>query len=79
MKRKMDKHFWIIIVDHDNKTFNVRGPSYDDTYETNRTVDLQNDGRHINCISCPDNQTKEAVISKYRQQIGYAYSEESIL
>lgn len=43
----MTRWFWLIFMDDDKKTFNVGGPSTDDTLATDRTARLQQAGRHV--------------------------------
>lgn len=70
MTKKKPEYFRVIYRDHDKKTFNVSGIVSDDLAVTDRTHELQNEGRCVNIEttnSVPDREKVPSVVAVSRQ------------
>ncbi len=76
--RRKTRAFFLILVDHDKRVFNVVGPISDDTDWTHRIDELQKVGRNVNCFSSSDNKSIDDIIDSYSEQTGYTFSHDSI-
>ena len=56
-RQRRIKPFYLVLVDHDSKMFNVIGPIVDDTKWNNKIVELQYTGRNINCFDVPGSES----------------------
>jgi len=76
---KLTKTFWLVAIDGDNKTFSIDGATVDDGNFTKRIWEEQRNGRDIRCNTpeCSKN-TREFVMNQY-QDMGYTYSESSVI
>jgi len=77
-QRKIEP-FYLVLVDHDSKMFNVIGPIVDDTKWNNKIVELQHTGRNINCFDVPGSESVNDTINSYSRQTGYSFSQELII
>lgn len=76
-KRRIEP-FYLVLVDHDKKMFNVIGPIIDDSDWNKKIVELQQKGRKTNCFSVPGSESLKNIISSYSRQTGYDFSHELI-
>jgi len=47
MARRKLQYFYIYLYDDDTRTFNVDGPAIDDTSTTNKTSEMQDQGKRV--------------------------------
>ncbi len=66
----------MVLVDDAQKLFYVDGPITDDTFWTNRVVELQREGRIVHCTTEPVTRSMDDVIAHWRGQ-GYELSPRS--
>ena len=76
-KRKIEP-FYLIMVDHDKKMYNVIGPISDDSDWNKKIVELQNKNRKVNCFSVSGSKSFENIISSYSEQTSYVFSQQLI-
>ena len=71
--------FYLIVVDRDQRLFNVVGPMNDDTDHINAVVAAQKKGRDVRCFTPLAGKPREAIVSDFANQTGFAYSDEPVL
>lgn len=71
--------FYLVLVDHDNKVFNIVGPMSDDTDWNKSISELQHASRKVNCFSVPSDKLLDDIIHSYSGQTGYTFSRELIV
>ena len=76
-QRRIDP-FYLVLVDHDNKVFNVVGPMSDDTDWNKDIAELQRTGRKTNCFSVPGSELLNNIINSCSRQTGYNFSQKLI-
>lgn len=76
--RRAKRSFFLVLVDDDQKTFNVVGPMTDDTAWNHKIVSLQEGGRQVRCFSTETTRTMEEIAARYARQTGFAYSEKLV-
>lgn len=78
LRRERPDLFYLILVDHDNKVFNIIGPISDDTNWNKKISELQHTGREVNCFSVPSSELFDNIKNSYSRDTGYNFSRELI-
>jgi hypothetical protein len=73
MRASRAQAFFVLIVDEDGRHFDLLGPTNDDTYHTNKTAELQQQGRHVKCSTRRADTAVEHLIDTYARQTGYTF------
>jgi uncharacterized OB-fold protein len=73
------KPFYLIVVDEDQRLFNVIGPMADDRPWNDRVVNAQKTGRLVRCFTPPDGQTRDQLITSGQHDLGLTYTDELII
>jgi hypothetical protein len=73
-ERSGSRMFLLVLVDEDQKLFNVLGPITDDDEWNAKIVDLQKSGRNARCFSSGVERSVEELAALYSRQTGFAYS-----
>jgi len=73
-REQMSRGFYLALVDHDRRIFNLLGPVFDDDAWNDRIAELQRLGRNVNCSSAPFDRPAEEIIAAYASQTGYTHS-----
>ena len=68
----MNDPYYVIVVDHDNKAFDVLGPMHDDSAVTSDVSKGQERGRQVNCFATQC-LSKPQIIQDYTARTGYAH------
>lgn len=63
--------WYVWLIDHEKKKFRVIGPTPDDIFWTNRTAEIQKEGRNVNCFTTDSKVNLEQEKSAYAVQQGY--------
>ena len=81
MSRARKKSFYLIIVDHDRRVFNIVGPISSDRDWNTRVLEAQEAGRDVRCFSieAADESELRLKAEQYRAQMGYAQTESSVV
>lgn len=67
--------FFVVVLDHDKKEFNIAGLLSDDTAITNNVADAQKAGRNVNCYTPSRDFRLAALIEEVeRAHGGYSYT-----
>jgi len=74
-----ETQYWMLVIDHDEKVFNLVGPVVDDTEITNEVIREQSNGRAIGCQGIPTDRSQADIAQSYSKQSGYALSSSRIL
>lgn len=73
-RQRRAQPFLKIIVDHDNKVFNIVGPITDDTDWIKKIVELQKAGRDARCFTSHSIESIGNVADSYSKQTGDTFS-----
>ena len=79
MSSKRNMGHLLYIVDYDKQIFNIIGPLKDDTLWNKKVIEAQKAGRDVRCFSGPDNEDREYGAREYSKQMGFTFTEESVL
>jgi|GEM_PF-6019435 len=77
--QKESKLFYYIIADHQNKVFNLFGPTTYNTQLIDAVCDQQKTGRDIRCSIRSQELEKEGLIQSYAEEWGCEYVTDQIL
>lgn len=77
MASSTQREFLLVLVDEDNKNFNIVGPMTDDTGWINRILELQNTGRAVKCFTAGFLIPSE-IADSYARQTGYTFTSKLI-
>lgn len=77
----MFERIWVVVKDEDDKVFNVRGPTLDDTALTNEVCKAQEQGRQISCFTAPltNERDRKQLIAICTRDLGLTYTDRSII
>jgi len=77
----MLERVWVVVKDEDDKVFNVRGPTLDDTALTNEVCKAHEQGRQISCFTVPltNEPDRKQLIATCTRDLGLAYTDRSII
>ncbi len=77
----MFERVWVVVQDEDDKVFNVRGPTSDDTALTNEGCKAQEQGRQISCFTVPltNEPDRMQLIATCTRDLGLTYTHRSII
>lgn len=78
MAKQKRQSFFVIICNHDMRTFNVVGPMLDDTLWIERVSAVRKQGRQVNCSTANGASIGE-IARSYAAAHGYVLSEESVI
>lgn len=79
MARMRTRRFRLILVDREQRIFNIVGPMTDDTDWTNKVVEEQQKGRQVNCQTVSAEETTEEIAERYAEATGYEFSQDLIM
>jgi len=68
------KTFFLILVNHDIRIFNVVGPISDDADWTNKIREIQRAGKNINSFTCSSTKSFDGIVNSYSKQTNYTFS-----
>jgi hypothetical protein len=68
------KTFFLILVNHDIRIFNVVGPISDDADWTNKIREIQRAGKNINSFTYSSTKSFDAIVNSYSKQTNYTFS-----
>lgn len=77
VKRRRIDPFHLVIVDDDNKVFNVEGPMIDDDPWNWKIVELQKKSRKVRCFS--RRGSKDSIVREVSRSTRYSFTDRSIL
>jgi hypothetical protein len=66
--------FLLVVVDEDEKVFNIVGPMTDDSEWNAKIVELQKSGRNVRCSSTVTERSVAELSELYSRQTGFRYS-----
>jgi hypothetical protein len=74
--------FYMVVLDHEEKLYNIIGPITDDTDITNSTAEAIHAVRQVNCYTLSRDRERaipELMADIERSHAGYTYSSEPII
>jgi len=77
VKRRRIDPFHLVIVDDDNKVFNIEGPMIDDDPWNWQIVELQKKSRKVRCFS--RRGSKDSIVREISRSTRYSFTDQSIL
>lgn len=77
----MFERIWVVVKDEDDKVFNVRGPTLDDTALTNEVCKAHEQGRQISCFTVPltNEPDRKQLIATCTRDLGLTYTYRPII
>ena len=72
--------FYIAVLEHEKKLYNIIGPLTDDTDLTNRVAEVARAGRQVNCHTLSHDRTMPELVADIEGSFaGYSYSSKPII
>ncbi len=66
--------FFLVVVDEDEKVFNIVGPMTDDSEWNAKIIELQKSGRNVRCFASGTERSVDQLAALFSSQTGFSYS-----